>query len=121
MSRNPNRLGLFDDVKEILDAALAAGGGTYTCLTYGAAVHWRQRAYRFRKLYAEIHGVKNSSVYDKLTMPRVVEGDTVVHIITRQHTGVFTPNNQPAPTPLIEDDLFNEAADLARRLSGDIL
>jgi len=118
----PNRLGIYTDVRQILDAALAAGGGSYTCLTHGAAVHWRQRAYKFRKLYAEVLGAKQHSVYDTLTMPRIIDGDTTVHILIRQQAGIFKPNDGTSAAVLdidTGDDLFEEAMALAKKLTGE--
>ena len=40
-----NRLGMYADVREVLDSALSHGGGEYQLATHGMAVHWRQRAY----------------------------------------------------------------------------
>ena len=94
----PNRLGMYDDVRQILDAALASGGGSFVLTTYGQAVHWRQRAYKFRKLYAETLSSDKSlamSPYDRLTMPRIDEGCSTVVIRVREITGTFTPNREP--------------------------
>lgn len=115
----PNRLGIYTDVQEILDAALAAGGGTYTCSTHGQAVHWRQRAYRFRKLYAEIHGAKQASLYDRITMPRVEPDEVHVTLTLRQHVGTFTPLEGGTPLDLTTgDDLLEEALRLAKDLDS---
>lgn len=43
----------YKDVKDVLDTALAHGGGVYTLPTAGKAIHWRQRAYAFRLLAIE--------------------------------------------------------------------
>lgn len=110
-----NRLGMFSDVREVLDAALAAGGGSYECGSHGQAVHWRQRAYRFRKLYAELHS--GESRYDTLTMPRCV--DNVVQINVRRAVGKFTPTDEPITAVVPNDDLFDFAAEFAKRLEGD--
>lgn len=113
----PNRLGIYHDVREILDAALAAGGGTYTCESHNKAIHWRQRAYRFRKLYAEVHGAKSASLYDRLTMPRIAPEENFVRIILRQQMGVFTPLAGGTPADILTgDDLLDEALALAKRL-----
>lgn len=121
MSKTPNRLGIYHDVQEILDAALAAGGGTYTCSTHGQAVHWRQRAYRFRKLFAEIHGARSASSYDRLTLPRIEPDSCEVHIHYRQHVGTFTPAESGITVPdiLTGDELLDEALRLAASLEGD--
>lgn len=111
-----NRLGMYADIKAVLDSALAAGGGTFTCESHGAAVHWRQRAYKFRKLFAETLGPNKMSPYDVLVLPRLVEGSCEVSIIIRQMAGVFTPANDMPPAD--EDDLLGAAEALARRLSN---
>lgn len=112
-----NRLGMYADVRQVLDSALAAGGGTFACPTHGAAVHWRQRAYRFRKLYAETLGVQRMSPYDVLVLPRLPEGGTEVAITIRQTAGIFTPANDGlAPTD--NDGLLEAAEDLRRKLEG---
>jgi hypothetical protein len=113
------RLGMFADVKEILDAALAANGGTYNLPTPGAAVHWRHRAYTFRKKFAESLPANTLSPYDRLTLPRLEKGQTEVHIVVREAAGTFTPNETAAPP---SDDLLDEALALAEKLNqGDVL
>src|SRR5438477_10700030 len=94
----PNRLGLYDDVRQVLDAAMRSSGGKFTCATHGAAVHWRQRAYKFRKLYATTIANDNSvamSPYDMLTMPQIPPDSCIVVIRVRESAGIFTPNEQP--------------------------
>lgn len=49
-----NRLDKYRDVEQWLNAALLnPNGGTVVLRTKNAAIQWRQRAYYFRKLYAE--------------------------------------------------------------------
>ena len=88
-----NRLGVYADVRQVLDAALASGGGKLQCATHGEAVHWRQRAYRFRKLYAEQLGPKGMSEYDVLVLPILQPDSGEVVIQIRQPAGTFTPAN----------------------------
>lgn len=114
-----NRLGMYADVRAVLDAALAAGGGTFVCPSHGAAVHWRQRAYRFRKLYAETLGPKAMSPYDVLVLPRLPVGGCEVAITIRQTAGIFTPAND-ALAPTSNDELLEAAEELARRLEGGV-
>lgn len=105
-----NRLGMYSDIRAVLDEALTSGGGTLECATHGAAVHWRQRAYRFRKLFAET--IAAESPYDTLVLPRC---DTnVVRIELRRSAGQFIPAHAPTPPP--EDDIFDFAAALAKRI-----
>lgn len=119
-SRN-KRLGMFTDVREVLDAALAGGGGTYTLASHGAAVNWRQRAYQFRKLYAESIGLHKMSPYDKLTLKAVPDGSSSVEIvfIGENQRGVFTPNNEIVDEPA-DDDLMETVAELAKKIEGDL-
>lgn len=122
MTKRPrsNRLGMYADVRQILDAAQSAGGGSYECGTHGQAVHWRQRAYQFRKLYAEVLGLDEESPYDSIVMPRVREDSSVVTIQLRKQVGVFVPTNEPAPDHVVMDDpLMDIAAALAAKIGGD--
>lgn len=114
----PNRLGMYADLSPILDAALVSGGGSYTLPSYGAAVHWRQRAYKFRKLYAETMG--GMSKYDRLTLPRIEDGTSVVTIKLSAPKGLFTPNESPALAPFAEDELFGAAEEFAKKLGGEV-
>lgn len=115
-----NRLGMYADCRAVLDAALAAGGGTFQCATHGAAVHWRQRAYRFRKLFAETLGPQRMSQYDVLVLPRLAEDSSEVMITIRQTAGVFTPaDGGLAPTG--NDELLEAAEELRQRLDGNVL
>lgn len=119
-----NRLGMYDDVRQILDAALQSGGGSFELPTYGQAVHWRQRAYKFRKLYAETLSSDKSlamSPYDRLTMPRIEKETSTVIINVREITGTFTPNREgaaPMAMPVIGDDLFEAARSIAQKIKG---
>jgi hypothetical protein len=115
-----NRLGMYADIRSVLDAALAAGGGTFRCDSRGAAVHWRQRAYRFRKLYAETLGTRAMSPYDVLVLPRLPVGCPEVTIIIRQSSGVFTPAND-GQAPTSNDELLEAAEEVRRKLEGEAL
>ena len=110
---------MYSDVRAVLDSALEHGGGIFRCDTYGMAVHWRQRAYKFRKLYAEMMGVKAESPYDQLVLHAILPGETVVNIRIRQRQGVFEPADG-ATMPADEiDELEAAAARLAASLGGD--
>lgn len=117
-----NRLGMYDDVRQILDAALASGGGTFDLPTHGKAVHWRQRAYKFRKLYAQTLASDDSfsmSMYDKLTMPQIPEDSRTVVINLREIIGTFTPNRepyQPMEVAVPGDDLLDVAKEIAKKI-----
>lgn len=111
-----NRLGIYADVRAVLDAALEHGGGLFRCLTPGHAVHWRQRAYRFRKAYAETLSPNAMSPYDALVLPRLEKDSDTVVIQVRQMGGTFTPAND-GMAPTSNDELL-EAADAVRRKLG---
>jgi hypothetical protein len=115
-----NRLGMYADVRSVLDAALAAGGGTFMCESHGAAVHWRQRAYRFRKLYAETLPPRAMSPYDVLVLPRLADGSGEVVITVRQMGGVFTPANDGI-APTSNDELLEAAEAVRRKVEGGTL
>lgn len=112
-----NRLGMYADIRSVLDSALASDGGSFMCESHGAAVHWRQRAYRFRKLYAEMLGPRAMSQYDVLVLPRLTPDSREVIITLRQTGGVFTPAND-ALAPTSNDDLLEAAEELRRRLES---
>lgn len=111
-----NRLGMYQDVRTILDAALANGGGTYACETHGQAIHWRQRVYRFRKLYAETVGLTRESEYDCIVIPRVPPESSTCYLQLRKQVGIFMPSNESADIIFDEDPLLEEAEAIARRL-----
>jgi hypothetical protein len=117
-----NRLGMYDDVRQILDAALSSGGGRFDLPTHGLAVHWRQRAYKFRKLYAQTLASDDSfsmSPYDRLTMPRIEDDSSTVVINVREVIGTFVPNREPTvpvDVPVPGDELFEVAAGLAKKI-----
>lgn len=122
-----NRLGMYDDIRQILDAALASGGGEFVLPNHGQAVHWRQRAYKFRKLYAQTLASDDSfsmSPYDKLTMPQIPDDSSTVVIKIREVVGTFTPNREPyIPTdvPVPGDELFEAAKGIAKKIKeGDL-
>lgn len=114
-----NRLGMYSDIRAVLDAALAAGGGEYDLGDYGQAVHWRQRAYRFRKLYAETLGLDVESPYDSIVIRRVEPDTGLLRIQIRTVAGEFRPIEGGTPVPpTIDDDLLDFANSLAIKLDG---
>lgn len=119
-----NRLGMYSDIRQVLDAALQSGGGTAECPSHGQAVHWRQRAYKFRKLFAETLASDDSfsmSPYDRLTMPKIPEDSSTVVINVRESIATFTPNREPyAPVdvPIPGDELFDVARGIAEKIKG---
>lgn len=115
-----NKLGIYADVREVADLALAHGGGTYDCADRGHAQNFAHRFYRFRKLYREVfHADGSPCKYDSIVCPRVV--DEHVHFQLRTHRGVFRPSQRAStPTALAPDeDLFDIAAQLAAKLQGE--
>jgi hypothetical protein len=116
MKDKPNRLGMYADVREILDAALAAGGGEVELPTHGEAIHWRQRAYKFRKMYAEL--VEINSPYDQLSF-RDPGAGAVIQIVAAGKAVKFRPAQGETPlasAPEINDPLFDIAKSIADKL-----
>lgn len=108
----------YADVKQIFDSALASGGGKYRLVTPGAAVHWRQRAYTFRKYYRETY--PDDGRYEQLTMR--IE-DTTIILEPVRVVGTFIPA-EGTPLPIPDDTSEMSAADkelfdIARRVKGD--
>lgn len=116
-----NRLGLYDDIRQILDAALKSSGGTFNLPSHGSAVHWRQRAYKFRKLYATTLSNDSSlamSPYDKLTLPQIAPDSSTVVIKVREINGTFIPNSEPYNSDTgPEDELFDVAREIADKIA----
>lgn len=112
-----SRLGLYADLQPVLDAAIAAGGGTYTLATHGDAVHWRQRVYKFRKLWQQERG---PSRYDALLLRRIPDDSSEVIMEVRVAQGIFTPGFTAPPPSIAGLDAAEDAAfALARRLVGE--
>lgn len=110
----------FTDVKPVLDAALASGGGKYVAPTPGAAVHFRQRAYSFRKAYREACS-PNASPYDQLTLRKPSGCEVVIAPIALP--GTFTPaDGTPLNTSAAESDdpLLAEALAVRTNLGLDL-
>lgn len=113
----------YNDVKMILDEAAKHGGGRYALDTPGQAIHWRQRAYRFRKLYREVY--PSDGRYEQFNFQ--LDGPEVI-INPNRPTGTFIPAggeplpmNQPAAPILPEEDdeLFDAAKNLRKDLGLD--
>lgn len=105
-----NRLGMYADIQEILDAALAHSGGSVECPSNSAALKWRHRAHAFRKLYAELLGPSKLSKYDRLTFPNIPSNSSTVIIKMIGDQNIkFTPN-VPEPQPISDEDEISLAA-----------
>lgn len=114
-----SNLGIYQDVREIADLALHHGGGEYYCETLNEARNFSHRFYRFRKAFNRTHHPDGSqSVYDKLYIPRIT--DNVVRLLIRKPKGTFRPLTETPPSSSEEaDELFNIAAELAKKLKGE--
>lgn len=127
MKHNPNS---YADVKQVLDAALAAGGGRYRLDTKGKASRWRHRAYTFRKILQELDlerkrelpGAVPTTPYDKMWLAIAKDDPCVVEIKPAQPSGQLTDaNGNPISLASIPDDvqpdeLDFEALELLREL-----
>ena len=129
LSNNPHT---YLDVRQVLDAAVSAGGGRYTPpeRTRAAATHWCHRAYKFRKLLFQ-ERAKNAEKFPELGtgtpydhLKFTVDGETVV-ISTRVMGKLETLDGQPlepkaqADTEGLDDELVDEAAALIGRLAAE--
>lgn len=89
LSRNINT---YDDIQETLDSFAGSTGGTVHCVSYSAAIRWRQRAYMYRELLRQqaweqngrVDGWNPTTPYDnyRFTVPRGAAG--AVHIAVGQ-------------------------------------
>lgn len=126
-------ISLYSNERRILDAIVAAGGGTYTLPSPQAATKWRARAYMFRKLfrdlaaekYANLEGFVPTTPYDNLVMT-IEKGSPAVIIRFRSLDGELTDLSgaklEPASVssvtqtdPVLDDlDSFLSGLDVAR-------
>lgn len=120
MPTKANRLGVYADVREVADLALAHGGGSYDLESVGMAQNFAHRFYRFRQLYREIYHTDGSPcAYDKLICPRVKTPTITFRV--REHIGTFRPVSRAAPMTALApgEDLFDLAQQLAAKLQGE--
>lgn len=112
-------LAMYSDIQKVLDAALASRGGIFQTGAHGTAVHWRQRAYQFRKLYRDKVNQENSP-YDTLTLKKVEPESSEVHIRIIETPGEFIPANleEKVITQIVVDDdpLLAEAREIAANI-----
>lgn len=114
-------LAIYEDVREVADLVLAHHGGEYECHSHGAAVHFTHRFYRFRKLYRKTYHADGSRCkYDQIIVPRVKPDSATIKFKLRQHVGTFKPAGRPAVDVDSDDELFNIASQIRKRLQqGD--
>lgn len=106
-------LAQYEDVKVVLDQALNHRGGRYRLSTYNEAVHWRQRAYKFRQLLRDRRleasitpGFDPGTPYEKLSLyiPKKGEPDDHIVVITfLEPKGVFEPNEPGRNAEPVDD------------------
>lgn len=110
LSRNINS---FADVKAVLEAVLAAGGGTYRLPTKSKANYWVMRAYQFRKLLqASVKG--EPTPYDRMVMRR--RGNEIEFDLNPGAEGTLlspegeeVPIRQPSLTPITSPKVSSKA------------
>jgi hypothetical protein len=130
-------LALYEDVRSVLDVALNHRGGRYICDSYGAAMHWKHRAYSFRSILRKqkmeasfVPGFDPGTPYDKLILRVPKKGepdDNVVTIAYAEPRGTFEPNEPNAEpiapvvvaAPALDLDLDLEIAELKKKLGRD--
>lgn len=113
--KKPNRLGMYADVQEILDAALRHSGGTVELASHNLALAWRHRAYKFRKLYAEILGPSKLSKYDRLSFPKIPPDSSTVVIELRSNKSIKFRPASPDQTEIPDEDEIGLAAEAIAR------
>lgn len=123
----PNFSSRFPDVRQAFDYALEHGGARYELKDRGAATHWRQRAYHFRKtLWKELNVGAPTPVptpYDSIVI-RVEDRFCLISIGDALSKGVLSPLNEskpetssePLPLDLSESELEAQAQELMRKI-----
>lgn len=123
-------VGPYADVKTVLDAALRNKGGVYTLPTRGAAVKWRQRAYKYRNLLrkkeeeviAHIPGAHASTPYDHIILQLGPKPTCDVVIAFHAPSGTFrAPDGTEVELKVpenVKSDFDDAASEVARRLRG---
>lgn len=113
MTRSLN-IHTYADVKDVLDAAVTAGGGRVRLQNASKAVNWRHRAYAFRSLMFK---EKGSTPYDDFTL--VLDGDSVV-IRRKERAPLEDLEGNPIGFVKEEDtDLMDAARRLREKLMGE--
>lgn len=108
----------YRDVKAMLDAALASGGGTVTLRTPGKATHFRQRCYTFMKAWREAIN-PTPSKYDVFVFPQPTDCNVVIKL--RETDGIFTPaEGGPVTLPEAAKEEEDELLDIAKQIGVDL-
>lgn len=122
LSRN---LGQYNDVKEVLDYAVANSGGRYIMADRKTAIRWRQRAYMFRKLLREDMEVRRATLGFTVTTPYddllITLQDNIAVLTISKMQGRFErlDGTAPAdPNAVLESD--DELEDIAAKLIKEI-
>lgn len=120
-----NNINTYGDVRKVFDIAVERGGVKYKLETHKAAVHWRHRAYQFRKLLFKqaernsiVPGQPAETPYDNLVIR--IE-DNVVIIQPMELTGELADlNDEPISGVGLgdDDDLLREAEAFKKGLKG---
>jgi hypothetical protein len=119
-------LGQYEDVRKVLELALANGGGRYVLDSAKATFRWRQRAYMYRKLLREElvakreqFGTSTITPYDSLLI--TLSGNCVIITISAP-SGVFeTLSGEVVSTDTASDSTaidLTEAEELIRDLGA---
>lgn len=101
MATRITNIGAFNDVRLILDRAMAAGGAVYHANNYAHAIKWRARAYTLRSLLYKFSaeevrnfpGVLPSTPYDQMILkvrPKAENDNRVTIEIQKPEGKLFT-------------------------------
>lgn len=114
----------YPEIREVLDYAIANRGARYTLISGGKAVHWRQRAYHFRKiLWGELNGMNPvppiPTPYDglRITVDPTDPTTVIIEINSADRIGTLVPLS-PEIEP-ITDPLMIETLALKKKLFGE--
>ena len=125
-----NKPSAYRDVERAFQAAVEHGGGRLEFTLYGKAVHFRQRAYKYRNLI-------NNPEYDAMTirLTKTIEGGGILEFNpTTIEATFFAPDGTEKELPdyveppvnggnhldgfdpdPVDDDLLSDAQDLVRK------
>jgi hypothetical protein len=114
---------LYRDIEAALNKALAYGSGSVRCLSHGGAINWRQRAYRFRRLWQEYtreayagipekESEAGTSPWDEMILR--LEGNNVLIVFERREVVFIAPDGH-------EESLQSESSGaVGAQLSGPL-